>query len=139
MATGDVIVGLDGKLLYGTAGSTATTEIVNAEDVTLNLGTVEVDTTRRGSTWETGKPVLNNAEITFTLQKREGDAARSALMTAFLNRTRIALYGRELATGAGLNADFYITGFNDSQPLKDKQTIEVTAKLTDELRAPVWA
>jgi len=139
MATGDVIIGLDGKLYEGTAGSTADTEVTNAEDVTLSLSSVEVDITRRGSTWEVSKPVLLTAELSFTLQKREGDTVRTALQNAFLNKTKIALYPKDRASGEGLDADFYVTGFSDNQPLKDKQTIEVTAKITDESRSPAWS
>jgi len=139
MAAGDVIIGLDGVMLYGTAGSTADTEVTNAEDVTLSLSSVEVDITRRGSTWEVSKPVLLTAELTFTLQKRESDTVRTALQNAYLNKTKVAMYPKDLTSGEGLDADFYITGFTDNQPLKDKQTVEVTAKVTDESRAPAWS
>ena len=138
MAAGDVRIGLDGVLLQGASGSTATTEAVNAEDVTLNLGTVDIDITRRGATYEVSKPVLLTAELTFTLQKREADAVATALMSAFTSKGRIALYPRDSASGQGLNADYYITGMTDNQPLKDKQTWSITAKPTDEQRAPVW-
>lgn len=139
MAAGDIQIGLDGKLLQGAAGSTASTEAVNAEDVTLNLTTEEVDITRRGATWTATKPVLVSAELTFTLQKREGDAVASALRTAFLAKGRIALFAKDSDTGTGLDADFYVTGMSDNQPLKDKQTWAVTAKPTDEERDPAWA
>lgn len=136
MAAGDVIIGLDGKFYYGTAGSQASTEAVNIEDVTVNLGTTEVDITRRGATFEGSKPVLLSAEVSGTLQKREGDAFMLALETAYLAKSRIAIYAKSHATGKGLDADCYVTGLNDGQPLKDKQTYEVTLKPTDELRAP---
>ena len=138
MAAGDVRIGLDGKLLQGGAGSTATTEAVNAEDVTLNLGAVEIDITRRGAKFEATKVLLSTGELSFTLQKREGDAVASALLVAFIAHGRIALYPRDSASGEGLNADYYITAMTDNQPLKDKQTWTVTAKPTDEQRDPAW-
>jgi hypothetical protein len=78
-------------------------------------------------------------ELSFTLQKREGDSVLAAILAAFLAKGRIALYPRDSATGAGLDADWYITGMTDGQPLKDKQTWQITAKPTDEERDPAWA
>lgn len=139
MAAGDVQIGLDGKFYYGTAGSTASTEATNIEDVTVNLSTTEVDITRRGSTWEGSKVILLTGEITATLQKREGDAFMTSVETAYLNKTRIAIYAKSSSTGKGLNADCYVTQMNDGQPLKDKQTYDLTFKITDELRTPTFA
>ncbi len=139
MAAGDVQIGLDGKFYYGSAGSTASSEAVNIEDVTVNLSTTEVDITRRGSTWESSKTILLSGEVTATLQKREGDAFMATVESAYLNKTRIAIYAKSAAAGKGLNADCYVTQMNDGQPLKDKQTYELTFKITDEERAPAFS
>ena len=138
MAAGDIRIGMDAKLLQGAAGSTASVEAVNAEDVTLSMTAVEIDTTRRASLWETVKTVRKNAELSFTLQKREGDSVATAIVSAFMSGGRISLYPRDSTSGEGLNADWYITGITDGQPLKDKQTWAITAKPADEQRDPVW-
>jgi hypothetical protein len=135
MAVGDVIIGLDGKFYYGTAGSQAGTEAVNIEDVTCNLGSTDVDITRRGSTFESQKPVLLSAEVSGTVQKREGDAFLLALEAAWLAKTPIAIYAKSAAAGKGFDGDVYVK-FNDSQPLKDKQSYECTFVPTDEQRNP---
>lgn len=139
MAAGDVQIGLDGKFYYGTAGSTAATEATNMEDVTVNLSSTEVDITRRGSTWEVSKTILLSGEVTGTLQKRESDAFMATVESAYLNKTRIAIYAKSGTSGKGLDADVYVTQMNDNQPLKDKQTYELTFKITDELRTPTFA
>lgn len=139
MAAGDVQIGLDGKFYYGTAGSQASTEATNMEDVTVNLSSTEVDITRRGSTWEVTKTILLSGEVTGTLQKRESDAFMATVESAYLNKTRIAIYAKSGTSGKGLDADVYVTQMNDNQPLKDKQTYELTFKITDELRTPTFA
>ena len=45
----DIRLGMDAKLYHGPAGSTATSELTNTRDVTLNLETGEADATTRGS------------------------------------------------------------------------------------------
>lgn len=139
MAVGDVQIGLDGKFYYGTAGSTASTEATNIEDVTVNLSSTDVDITRRGSTWEVSKTILLSGEVTATLQKREGDAFMATVEAAYLAKTRIAIYAKSATSGKGLDADVYVTQMNDNQPLKDKQTYELTFKITDEQRVPTFA
>jgi len=47
-----LVLGMNAKAYYGTAGSTASNEITNIMDVTVNLETGEADvTTRAASGW----------------------------------------------------------------------------------------
>ena len=139
MAAGDFRVGLDGKFLYGSAGSTASTESNNVVECTLNLSARTADTTRRGKTWATSKPVLLEATVDFTIKDVEGDALISTVRGAYIGKSRIALYPTDADGGEGLDADFYITAFTRNEPLEDVITYSVTAVPTDEERDPTWS
>ena len=44
-----IVLGLDAKLMRGTAGATAATEVKNVKDLTLNLESGEADVTTRAT------------------------------------------------------------------------------------------
>jgi hypothetical protein len=133
-------LGLEGKLYRGTAGSTASTEITNAQDVTLNLSISEADFSRRaGAGWESVKAVMVGAELSFTIVYDSADANFLALKNAAINRTALAFAVLDGAGGKGVDADFVITGFGRNEPLREGMTCPITAKVYDGNRTPVWA
>ncbi len=133
--------GLNGELLQGTVGATATTEIENTRDVTLTLTSVDADTTSRASVlFKSSKVVLLEAVLTFEMldDLADADAAITAIRTAYLAKAAIALYPKDDAAGEGIDGDWNITSFTRNEPLEDVITYSVEAKPNNELREPVW-
>jgi len=138
MAAGDYRIGLDGKFYYGTAGSTASTEANNVDDVNLNLSARTAAAVRRGKAWVASKPIVKEATLDFKAWDIEADSFLTAVKNAYMNATRIALYPKDASSGDGLDADYYITGFNRAEGNEDFITYQVTAEPTDETRDPTW-
>lgn len=139
MAAGDYRIGLDGKFLYGAAGSTAATEANNVRNVNLNLSKRVAEALRRGKKWVAKKTIATEATVEFEIFDIEGDPFLAQIKNAFMNNTKIALYPKDAASGEGLNADFYISGFSRNENNEDFIIYSVTAEPTDEQREPVWA
>ena len=138
MAAGDYRVGLDGKFYYGAAGSQASTEADNVDDVTLNMSKRVAEALRRGKKWVAIKPTAGEASIDFKVFDIEGDAFLTALESAFFNDTKVALYPKSATSGKGLDGDYYIVGFNRTEDNEDFISYAVTARPTDEQRDPTW-
>ena len=139
MAEGDLRIGLNGVFKYGTAGSQADTTSNNVDGVTLSIDIEAVKSLRRGKTWRSSKTIAKDASLSFTVEDREGDAFLVALKAAVVGLSRIALYPTDVSGGDGLDADWYITGFNRDENNTEAITYSVTAEPTDELRDPSWS
>lgn len=138
MAAGDYRIGLDGKFYYGNAGATANTEADNVRNVNLNLSKRTAEALRRGKKWVAKKPVATEATLEFEIFDIEGDSFLATVKNAFMNDTRVALFPTDGASGEGLDADYYMTGFSRNENNEDFITYSVTAEPTDEQRNPVW-
>lgn len=137
MAAGDYTIALDGKFYYGTAGSQADTETTNVENVKLDLSPQTASVTPRGKTYTTTKPLSLDASLTFDVYDIEEDSFVSSLITAVTGKTSVALFPTDLSTGgAGLDGDFYVTGFTRDET--DLTKYNVTCKPTHEDRDPSW-
>lgn len=132
------VLGYNAKLKYGVAGATATTEMSNVKDVTLNLSTAEADvTTRATNGWRATAATLKEASVEFEILYDPSDAGFTALQNAYFGATPVALLVAD-AAGSGLDADFVITAFTVNQNLEEAVTVSVTAKPTSGTRAPQW-
>ncbi len=61
-------LGMQAKLYHGAAGASATSELTNVKDVTLNLETGESDVTTRASNgWRATIATLKNGSVEFTM------------------------------------------------------------------------
>ena len=133
-----IVLGLDAKLLRGTAGATAATEVKNVKDLTLNLESGEADvTTRATKGWKASVATLKEASLEFGILYDTEDADFAAFQAAYFGNTPIALFVTD-GNGSGLDADWSITGFSMEQNLEEAVTVSVTAKPTASTRAPVW-
>ena len=133
-----VVLGLDAKLLRGSAGSTGATEVKNVKDLTLNLESGEADvTTRATSGWRASVATLKDASLEFGILYDTEDADFTAFQSAYFGNTPMALFVTD-GDGNGLDADWSITGFSVEQPLEEALTVSVTAKPTASTRAPQW-
>ncbi|HON68985.1 MAG TPA: phage tail tube protein [Phycisphaerae bacterium] len=132
-------LGMEAKLYYGPAGSTANTELNNVKDVTLNLETGEADVTTRGNQgWRATVATLKSGTVEFEMIWDTGNAGFTAIKNAYFNNTSIALAILDGPNGEGLDADFSITNFSRNEPLEEAITVSVTAKPTYSTRAPAW-
>jgi hypothetical protein len=126
----DFILGMNAKIYYGTAGTTASTELTNVRDVTITLEAGEADvTTRANSGWRATAPTLRECNLEFDMVWKTTDAGFTAVKTAFLNNDTIALLALSEAGGEGIDGDFSITNFSRNEALEEAITVSVTAKL----------
>ena len=132
-------LGIEAKIYHGTAGTTATTELTNVKDVTLNLETGEADVTTRGNQgWRATVGTLKEGSVEFEMVWDSDDSGFTAIKNAYFNNTPIALAILDYENGEGLDADFSITNFSRNEPLEEAITVSVTAKPTYSTRAPAW-
>jgi hypothetical protein len=125
------ILGKDAKLYHGAAGATASTEMTNVRNVTLNLEAGEADvTTRANSGWRATAPTLRECTCEFEMVWDPDDAGFTAIKNAFLASGLIALKILDKAGGQGSDGDFAITSFSRSEALEEAITVSVTAKLS---------
>jgi hypothetical protein len=132
-------LGMEAKLYYGAAGATATSELTNVKDVTLNLESGEADvTTRANAGWRATIGTLKTGSVEFEMIWDSDDAGFTAIKDAYFNNEPIALAILDEAGGEGLDADFSITSFSRKEALEEAITVSVTAKPTYSTRAPAW-
>ena len=125
------ILGKDGKLYHGVAGSTASTEMPNVRDVTLTMeaGTADV-TTRANFGWRATAPTLRECTCEFEMIWDANDAGFTAIKNAFLASGLIALKILDKVGGQGPDGDFAITSFSRKEALEEAIIVSVTAKLS---------
>ena len=125
------ILGKDGKLYHGVAGTTASTEMANVRDVTLTMeaGTADV-TTRANFGWRATAPTLRECTCEFEMIWLPSDAGFSAMKNAFLTSSLIALKILDKLGGQGPDGDFAITSFSRKEALEEAIVVSVTAKLS---------
>jgi hypothetical protein len=138
MATGDIRIGLEGVFLYGTAGTTPTTEAVNVDSVALAISKRTAERIKRHKKYVAKKVTVTEATLSFEITDEEGDAFLSAVKTGAMNDTALAMYATDITSGEGLNADWYITEFSRDENNAEMISYKVTAVLTDEDRDPSW-
>lgn len=132
-------LGMEAKAYYGAAGATATTELTNVKNLTLNLSTGEADTTTRANQgWRATAATLKEGSVEFEMLWDTSDAGFSALQAAWFAADPIALAILDGDSGSGLDADFVITNFSRNEQLEEAITVSVTAKPTYVTRAPAW-
>jgi hypothetical protein len=126
-------LGLNCKLYRGTAGGNATTEMTNVKDVTLNMETGEADvTTRAANGWRVYLATLKEATLEFDMNVDSGDSDYGAIRSAFLGGTKLAFKVTD-NSGQGIKFDGMVTGFNNSQPLEEADTVSVTIRPTENI------
>jgi len=125
------ILGKDGKLYFGVAGTTAATEMGNVRDVTLTMeaGTADV-TTRANFGWRATAPTLRECTCEFEMVWDPADPGFTAIKNAFLASSLIALKILDKANGQGPDGDFAITSFSRKEALEEAIIVSVTAKLS---------
>lgn len=122
-------VGLYAKLFRGEAGSKATIEVGNVKDLNVNMDTDTAEaTTRASGGYKSYLPALKDVTMDFSMNADSADADFVAIRTAYISNTPIALFPANNSGEAGLDADWIITSFSETQNLSEVVTVSVTAK-----------
>lgn len=120
-------MGYEGILYYGTAGSTASTQVTNCVDLQYDIDAEYGDTTVRGDgslvPIESGRPTLRKASITWKMLMKSDDTTLTALRAAAAVQSVIALRTKSFASGTGFDGDCFIS-CKQGMPLKGEQTLE---------------
>jgi hypothetical protein len=128
--------GYRGRLLYGNAGSTAGTQPNTIEDLNYNNPDEFLETTTRGNGSSVPKkshsPVAIDAEITWSMFNKTGDAALIAFLAAARAKSLIALRTLSHDTGTGFDGDCHLT-VSHEMTLKGGK-FNFSAKPCDDLR-----
>jgi len=135
-------IGLEAKLFYGPAGSTASSAAENVKDVSLSLEAGSADiTTRAAKGWRVKKATLKEGSLEFEMNYDTEEPLCTAVISNFLDGTPMAFFVSD-GDGTGLDADFSITNCSIEQPLEEAITVSVTAEPTNiggtSGRAPEW-
>jgi hypothetical protein len=128
-------MGFEGKLYYGVAGSTASTELTNSRDITISTDPERGETTIRGAgtspPLKTERVTAIALSIDFAMLNDPTDSSLTALRTAAAAGSPVALRGKDYSSGKGLDGDFTLSE-KLGKPYKGEQTFDFTATPTNE-------
>jgi phage head maturation protease len=132
-------MGFEGLLLWGAAGSTASTELKIARDVSYKFENTEADISDRNSIIDLMDVGGVKFSLEFEVNNQDTNAFIAAARAATIAGTAMAFRTRDKTAGWGVDGDF-IVAVDESQPLRDAQRIKVTAAPTDKNgRVPTWS
>lgn len=127
--------GFEGQLFYGTAGSTASTQITNCEDLDYDIDPEKAETTERGAGTnvpiKTERVVALGVTITWKMYNKPADTTLAALRAAASTGAAVALRTKSYSSGTGYDGDVTLSCKN-SKPLKGMAMFEFTATPTDD-------
>lgn len=128
-------MGYEAQLFYGTAGSTATEQVLNATDVDWSTEPERGDTTVRGNGLSvpivTGQVTALKPQITFKMLAKDDDAQLADMIAAADTGAAVALKTKHYSSGTGYDGDWTLSKKYNA-PLKGEATYEFTAEATDE-------
>jgi len=131
-------MGLIGKLYWGTAGSTATTELTIARDVNYNIEPQDDEVNDRSTKINLYDSVGVEFGLDFEINNKSTDTFVAAVRAAAFSGEAMAFRTRDHASGFGVDGDF-IVKISETQPIRGAQRIKVTAKASDQAgRIPTW-
>lgn len=137
------LMGFEGVVYYGSAGSTASTQITDHVDVTISIETEMAETTVAGD--GTTIPIVSEENVsrkwsaTLTMKKSLAGSAYDALLTAATTTTPasglIAIRMKDYSSGKGFDGDCNVA-VSDGRPLKGEQTLDFTLTPNNREREP---
>lgn len=132
-------MGLEGKLYWGAAGSTGSTELTIARDVSYSFENSEADISDRSSIIDLVDVAGVKFGLEFEVNNQDTNAFIAAVRAASIAGTAIAFRTRDKTAGWGVDGDF-VVGVSETQALRDAQRIAITAAPTDKNgRLPTWS
>ena len=132
-------MGFEGILLWGAAGSTATTTLAIARDVSYAFENTEADISDRSSIIDLVDVAGVKFSLEFEVNNQDTNAFIAAARAATIAGTAMAFRTRDKTAGWGVDGDFVVS-VNESQALRDAQRIGIKAMPTDKSgRLPTWS
>jgi hypothetical protein len=132
-------MGFEGQLFYGTAGSTAATQVTNCRDISYNVDIETGETTTRGDgsapPIKTERVTGRMVDLSWQMLNKTTDTTLTALIAAAVAGTPVAIRTKSYSSGLGFDGDV-ILKFKLNKPLKGEQTYDWTATPNDDNRAP---
>lgn len=140
MAVGTTKSGYEGQLFYGTAGSTAGTQVTNCEDLNYDSEPTKAEQTVRGLGTSVPivveKTVAIKPTITWSMFMKTGDTTLTALVAAARTGAAVALRTKSYASGLGFDGDCEL-GVTHEMTLAGQSKFNFTATAVDDQgRAP---
>lgn len=127
--------GYQGQLFYGTAGTTAATQVTNCEDLNYDTEPERAPTTVRGTgaspPIKTSKVVALGAVITWSMLMKSDDATLTSLLAAARTGAAVALRTKSYASGLGFDGDCTV-GVTHEMTLAGQSKFNFTAEATDD-------
>lgn len=125
--------GFEGIAYYGTAGSTASTQLTNCRDITYNTDAEFGDTTVRGDgsavPIQTQSKTLRTQSIEITMLHDDTDTAFQAMETAAAGSDPVAIRTKSYASGKGYDGDCHLAS-SKPYPMNGEQVITFTCTPT---------
>lgn len=132
-------MGFEGKLYHGTSGTTAATLLTIVRDVSYVFEPTDADISDRASIINIYDVAGVDFSIEFEINNQDTNAFVAAVRAAAIAGTALSLKTEDKASGWGVDGDF-VFKVDESQPLRDRQAIKITAKPTDkDGRVPSWS
>lgn len=130
---GNHLMGFEGQLFVGGAGSTATNLLENCRDIAISRGVTRGNTTSRGDSSappiETADVASRKVGIEFTMLNDKTDAHLETLRQAAAGGTAVALRGKDYSAGKGPDGD-YTLEMSEPWNLNGEQVITFTGEPT---------
>ena len=126
--------GYQGILYYGTAGSTAATQVTGCEDLNYQTDQERAETTTRGSgssvPIKVEDVVALSAEITWSMFLSTSDTTLTALIAAARTGAAVALRTKSYSSGLGFDGDCNVSVTHE-MTLKGASKFNFTATPTN--------
>jgi len=132
------LIGFEGKLYWGAAGSTAATELTIVRDVSYKFDTSDADVSDRGSIIKYSRAAQVAFSLELEVNNDSSNSFISAIRTAAAAGDPIAFRTRDKTSGWGCDGDFIIST-DESQPLTDAQRLKFSCMPTNENRSISWS
>jgi hypothetical protein len=135
MADTPTRMGFEGRIYRGTAGTTASTEMLSATDVSTSITPKKATTMTRGAgtapPMETERVVSIGLSIEWTLLNKSGETHLDTLRAAAAAGTPVALRLKDYANGKGFDGDVTLE-VKEGMPLGGEASYQFTATPTNE-------
>lgn len=141
MAAEKAYMGYETLLYIGTAGSTASTQVLNAQDVDYNLDPERGETTTRGDgsavPIATSRVTCLKPTVTFKMLNKPGNATLATIIAAAKTGGPLAVRTKSYSSGLGFDGDMTFSQKHGA-PLKGEGSFEFVGEATEEsLRVPL--
>lgn len=129
-------IGLDAKLYYGAAGSTAATELTIVREVTMESSADDIVSAFRDGTYKSHEAGQLDLTVNVTMKLKSDNAGFQSFVTAFTGRSKIALKVISKTSGVGWDADFAVISMSEPQPIDGVLEVTFACAINTESRTP---